>query len=97
VASGPSVPLGVNEWREKATVHPHPGCFRKRGWICLIAKELTFLGQPKSPQVTENKGATKAGSVYKKGNSLGGRSLKWLEDQSSGRPMWVPGRGTAPT
>jgi hypothetical protein len=23
--------------------YPHPGCFAKRGWICLIAKELTFL------------------------------------------------------
>jgi len=22
--------------------YPHPGCFAKRGWICLIVKELTF-------------------------------------------------------
>ena len=29
---------------------PHPGCFEKRGWICLIAKELTFLETPKRPQ-----------------------------------------------
>src|SRR5260370_32743647 len=23
--------------------YPPPGCFAKRGWICLIPKELTFL------------------------------------------------------
>jgi hypothetical protein len=28
--------------------YPHPGCFAKRGWICLIAKELTFLERTKS-------------------------------------------------
>jgi hypothetical protein len=35
---------------------PTPRHFRKRGWICLIAKELTFLEVPKSPQNTENMG-----------------------------------------
>jgi hypothetical protein len=35
---------------------PHPGCFGKRVWICLIAKELTFLDTLKRPQNTENIG-----------------------------------------
>jgi len=35
---------------------PHPGCFAKRVWICLIAKELTFLEMPKRRQADENKG-----------------------------------------
>jgi len=25
------------------TETPHPGCFAKRVWICLIAKELMFF------------------------------------------------------
>jgi hypothetical protein len=29
-------------------LHPHPGCFAERVWICLIVKELTFLGAPLS-------------------------------------------------
>jgi len=35
--------------------HPHPGCFAKRGWICLIAKELTFLEGAKRLQAVERK------------------------------------------
>ena len=35
---------------------PHPRYFAKRGWICLIAKELTFLRVQKSPQEYESKG-----------------------------------------
>jgi len=27
--------------------YPHPGCFTKRGWICLIIKELTFWEKQK--------------------------------------------------
>jgi hypothetical protein len=30
--------------------YPHLGYFAKRVWICLIAKELTFLATNKSPQ-----------------------------------------------
>jgi hypothetical protein len=30
--------------------YPHPGCFAKRVWICLIAKELAFFGATKSLQ-----------------------------------------------
>jgi hypothetical protein len=33
--------------------YPHPGCFVKRVWICLIIKELTFLATTKSPQEYE--------------------------------------------
>jgi hypothetical protein len=32
---------------------PHPGCSAKRVWICLIAKELTFLETTKSAQEIE--------------------------------------------
>jgi hypothetical protein len=31
----------------------HPGCFAKRGWICLIIKELTFLERHKRLQEIE--------------------------------------------
>jgi hypothetical protein len=33
--------------------YPHPGCFAKRGWICLIPKELTFLELHKRLQEIE--------------------------------------------
>src|SRR5260370_40001833 len=36
--------------------YPHPGCFAKRGWICLIPKELTFLGPTKRLQAEGSKG-----------------------------------------
>src|SRR5260370_38785786 len=40
---------------------PHPGCFRKRAWICLIAKELAFLGATRRQQADEKTGlATEA-------------------------------------
>ncbi len=35
------------------TGYPHPGCFGKRGWICLIAKDLTFLEERKRLQIIE--------------------------------------------
>jgi hypothetical protein len=50
--------LWVNEWRvasEHGAPSPHPGCFAKRGWIRLIAKELTFLERAKRLQVAEKK------------------------------------------
>jgi hypothetical protein len=34
---------------------PPPGCFGKRGWICLIPKGLTFLATTKRLQDDENK------------------------------------------
>ena len=38
--------------------HPTPRHFGKRGWICLIAKELTFLGTTKSLQQYERSRVT---------------------------------------
>jgi hypothetical protein len=35
---------------------PHPGYFAERVWICLIAKELTFLPATKSLQEYEKNG-----------------------------------------
>src|SRR5260370_1388850 len=35
--------------------YPHPRCFGKRGWICLILKELTFLATTKRLQEYGNK------------------------------------------
>jgi hypothetical protein len=32
---------------------PHPGCFAKRVWNCLITKELSFSRMLKSPQSLE--------------------------------------------
>jgi hypothetical protein len=40
---------------------PHPGCFAKRVWICLIPKELTFLRAAKRRQEYRNKGVSLAG------------------------------------
>src|SRR6266849_5158370 len=58
----------IREQRETAGI-PHRGCpvealgmptpprhFGKRGWICLIAKELTFLATTKRLQEYGNKG-----------------------------------------
>jgi len=42
---------GIEGWRGCAEVPP--GCFCKRVWICLIAKELIFLATTKSPQEVE--------------------------------------------
>src|SRR5260370_42572512 len=42
--------------------YPHPGCFAKRGWICLIAKELTFLARPKRLQEID-RSRVKAGAT----------------------------------
>src|SRR5260370_41656191 len=36
--------------------YPHPGCFAKRGRMCLIAKELTFLELHKRLQAEGSKG-----------------------------------------
>jgi len=36
--------------------YPHAGCFAERVWICLIAKELTFLVTTKSPQEIGDEG-----------------------------------------
>jgi len=66
------IPTGGSE-----EVHPHPGCpvqpfgmptptpryFAKRGWICLIAKELTFLEATKRRQADENKGEVASGEM----------------------------------
>src|SRR6266478_5807646 len=55
---------------------PHPGCFAKRVWICLIAKELTFLETPKSPQNTENmRFATE--TLRHRGRKLMKTKVKW--------------------
>ncbi len=41
--------------------YPHPGCFTKRDWNCLIINALTFLETPKRLQAPENNGfATEA-------------------------------------
>src|SRR5260370_38351115 len=32
---------------------PHPRCFRKRAWICLIDKELALLGATRRQQADE--------------------------------------------
>src|SRR5216684_3077996 len=42
--------------------YPHPGCFTKRGWICLIAKELTFLATTKRLQEID-RSRVKAGAT----------------------------------
>src|SRR5260370_4814942 len=42
--------------------YPHPGCFAKRGWICLIAKELTFLARLKRLQEID-RSRVKAGAA----------------------------------
>jgi len=53
-----------------------PRHFGKRVWICLIAKELTFLETPKSPQNTENMGfATE--TPRHRGGKLMKRKGKW--------------------
>jgi hypothetical protein len=46
--------LEAGSWGLEAGRYPPPGCFAKRGWICLIAKDLTFLEMPKRLQVFEN-------------------------------------------
>jgi hypothetical protein len=38
---------------ELSQTYPHPGCFAKRVWICLIAKGSTFLAATKSLQQYE--------------------------------------------
>src|SRR5712664_892 len=45
----------IREQRETVGI-PHPGCFGKRVWICLIPKELTFLATTKRLQEYGNKG-----------------------------------------
>src|SRR5260370_34025194 len=42
-----------SEHRGRREGVPHPGCFGKRGWICLIPKELRFLGATKRLQALE--------------------------------------------
>ncbi len=44
------------QWVLPTGGYPHPGCFGKRGWICLKTQELTFLGATKRPEQIGDKG-----------------------------------------
>jgi len=42
--------VAVAKLGAEALRYPHPGCFAKRGWICMIPKGLTFLATTKRLQ-----------------------------------------------
>jgi len=42
--------VAVAKLGTEALRYPHPGCFAKRGWICLIPKGLTFFETTKRLQ-----------------------------------------------
>src|SRR5260370_40580123 len=66
--------------------YPYPGCFAKRGWIYLIAKELTFLGAQKRLQSLE-KSRVRAKAAG--GGSEGGWGEHRKTDPRAGRLVRV--------
>jgi hypothetical protein len=57
---------------------PHPGCFAKRGWICLKTRELTFLETTKRRQEIGGKGdrGNKGGTGMGKKGVAGARGWR---------------------
>ena len=68
---------------------PHPGCFGKRAWICLIVKELAFLRMQKSPQSYEKQRASKVGRTVSDRSVRAGRGK---EDLQTGFPEMLEGK-----